>query len=73
MNLPELRTLLATWQDGSIREAELVELRDALPEVFEAAECHQRHLFATLEAMRTEGEKSRVAFDYDGFAGRFGY
>lgn len=35
MNLPRLRALLAAWQDGSIREAELAELRDALPEVLE--------------------------------------
>jgi hypothetical protein len=33
MNLPRLRELLKAWQDGSIREAELLELRDALPEV----------------------------------------
>lgn len=33
MNLPRLRTLLAAWLDGSIQEAELLELRDALPEV----------------------------------------
>jgi hypothetical protein len=31
MNLPRLRELLKAWQDGSIREAELLELRDALP------------------------------------------
>ena len=37
MNLPRLRELLKAWQDGSIREAELLELRDALPEVIEAA------------------------------------
>jgi hypothetical protein len=33
MNLPRLRELLKAWQDGSIREAELLELRDALPKV----------------------------------------
>jgi hypothetical protein len=34
MNLPRLRELLKAWQDGSIQEADLRELRDALPEVF---------------------------------------
>jgi hypothetical protein len=33
MNLPRLRELLKAWQCGSIQEAELLELRDALPEV----------------------------------------
>lgn len=33
MNLVRLRELLAAWQSGAIREAELNELRDALPEV----------------------------------------
>lgn len=38
MNLSRLRTLLAAWQDGLIREAELVKLRDALPNVIAAKE-----------------------------------
>lgn len=38
MNLPRLRELYAAWCDGSIRAAELAELRDMLPEVIEAAE-----------------------------------
>lgn len=33
MNIPRLRELVKAWHDGSIREAELHELRDALPEV----------------------------------------
>ena len=37
VNLPRLRELLKAWQDGSIREAELLELRDALPEVLDLA------------------------------------
>ena len=38
MNLSRLRELHAAWRDGSIRAAELAELRDMLPEVIEAAE-----------------------------------
>ena len=38
MTLPRLRELLAAWQDGTIREAELRELRDALPSVFRRCE-----------------------------------
>ena len=33
MNLPRLRELHAAWRDGSIRAAELTELRDMLPDV----------------------------------------
>lgn len=35
MNLPRLRELAKAWQDGTIREVELAEIRDVLPEVLE--------------------------------------
>lgn len=38
MNIPRLRELHAAWKGGSIREAELAELRNALPEVLDAME-----------------------------------
>lgn len=49
MNLPRLRELLAAWQDGTIREAELLELRDALPKVLDLAETGQNFV----EAVKT--------------------
>lgn len=49
MNLPRLRELVKAWQDGTIREAELCELRDALPEVLDLAETGQNFV----EAVRT--------------------
>ena len=36
MNLPRLRELHAAWCNGSIRTAELTELRDMLPKVLDS-------------------------------------
>jgi hypothetical protein len=51
MNLPRLRELLKTWQDGSIREAELLELRDALQRILADAEAW-RNGMALLDELR---------------------
>jgi len=68
MNFPRLRELFAAWQDGSIREAELLELRDALPEVLNKASKWQRYCEA--HAAETSGSSLNTQ---DDIAGRFGY
>lgn len=69
MNLPRLRELVKAWQDGSIREAELHELRDALPEVFEELDA-ALYLLGESDAkrfrlMKRNGELETIAGRYE--------
>lgn len=68
MNLPRLRELVKAGENGTLRPEELKELFEALPEVIEAAERPMYVVKAPI-APPTQCE----SFDYDGYAGRFGY
>jgi hypothetical protein len=66
MNLPRLRELVKAGQEGKIRPEELQELFAALPEVLERAE-HPIFIIAK------PGPEPIPSFDWDDYAGRFGY
>lgn len=82
MNLPRLRELHKMLVDGSMRDAERDELRDMLPEVIEMAEKGEAFVGALRSMQESHDHRPPVPtiqfvdvqpFDYDGYAGRFGY